>query len=97
MKQMNTAEIVATKQRELAREGSLTLTVRVHPRARAAGFTGTLTDGTWKFDLRSTPEDGAANVELCVTLAKLFGLPRGNVTIIAGETSRRKIVRLQST
>ena len=44
--------------------------------------------------LAAPPVDGAANEELLRFLAKLVGTPAGNVSIAAGESSRRKTVAL---
>jgi uncharacterized protein (TIGR00251 family) len=51
-------------------------------------------DNALKIRLTSPPVDGAANSLCREFLAGLFGLPKSAVTIIAGETSRRKRVRI---
>jgi uncharacterized protein (TIGR00251 family) len=40
------------------------------------------------------PADGAANDELVRFLAELFGLPKRNVAVVGGHTSRRKTVEV---
>ena len=44
--------------------------------------------------IRATPEKGKANMELVRTLAKHFNVPQSAVCIVAGTTSRRKIVEI---
>jgi len=73
---------------------SLTLAVRVQPRASRSAWRGEL-DGALKIALAAPPVDGAANDELIRFLAKEFGIPRQAVTIISGQTSRQKVVALQ--
>jgi uncharacterized protein (TIGR00251 family) len=44
--------------------------------------------------LAAPPVDGAANAALIAFLAEALGLPRRNVTLISGETSRDKRVQI---
>ena len=44
--------------------------------------------------LAAAPVDGAANAELIAVLAEAFGVPRRAVTLVAGERSRLKRVRI---
>ncbi|MEK7137357.1 MAG: DUF167 domain-containing protein [Patescibacteria group bacterium] len=45
-------------------------------------------------DIAAPPEDGKAHAELVRFLAKEFGVPKGNIEIISGITSRRKAARI---
>lgn len=47
-----------------------------------------------KVAVRAAPERGKANDEIVEVLAKFFGVPRGSVAILSGETSRNKRVRI---
>jgi len=47
-----------------------------------------------KVAVRAAPERGKANDEIVEVLAEFFGVPRGSVTILSGETSRNKRVRI---
>jgi hypothetical protein len=47
--------------------------------------------------LTAPPVEGAANAACCALLADLLDLPKSRVTILRGETSRRKQVRIQGT
>jgi uncharacterized protein (TIGR00251 family) len=55
---------------------------------------GYLEDGSLKVKITAPPEKGKANAELCTFLAKHFGVAPREVTILSGETSRRKRVRI---
>ncbi len=63
--------------------------MRVTPRASrdvlAAG-----TDDHFAARLAAPPVEGAANAALVPLVAKTFGVPKRDVTLIAGETSRLK-------
>ena len=73
--------------------GGVQLNVRVIPRAGRAGLAGTRGDALL-VRLQSPPVDGAANDELIEVLAKAFRVPKRAVSIIAGERSRQKRVRV---
>lgn len=61
----------------------------IQPRARKNELVG-IQDGALKVRLTSPPVEGAAN-ELCREyFAKLLGVSRGDVMLIAGERSRHK-------
>ena len=47
-----------------------------------------------KFRLAAPPVDGKANAELLRYLAKSFGVPQRNVTLVRGDSSRHKVVRV---
>ena len=52
--------------------------------------------GILKCYLKSVPEKGKANLELIKLVAKAVGVPKNDVEIMAGATSRNKRVRVQS-
>jgi hypothetical protein len=70
-----------------------TLSVRVHPGARKNGVTGVHADAL-KIALTAPPVDGKANEALIGFLADALQLPRARVALVAGATSRAKIVRI---
>jgi hypothetical protein len=49
-------------------------------------------DDTITVGIKSKPERGRANMELIDKLARHFGVPKTNVKIVSGFTSRKKIV-----
>lgn len=69
------------------------LEVHVQPGARRTEFAG-LHDGRIKIRIAAPPADGRANEALIEFLAEEFGVPRRNVTIEQGLTSRRKRVSI---
>jgi uncharacterized protein (TIGR00251 family) len=70
------------------------LSVLVQPRASRTRVVGEH-DGLLKIQLAAPPVDGEANAALVEFLAKLLGVPRRQVTLTAGDASRRKRVSLQ--
>jgi len=74
---------------------SLIVTVKVVP---AAGRSCCLLDkaDNLKCHLKSQPERGKANAELCALLAKAAGVGRNQVTIVTGQTSRTKRVKIDT-
>ena len=74
--------------------GGAAITVKVTPRAPKTEVSGLMDDGTLKIRLAAPPVGGAANRALVEFLAQLLDLPRGQIDIIAGETTERKLVSL---
>jgi len=70
-----------------------TLSVRVHPGARKNGVTGVHADAV-KIALTAPPVDGKANEALIAFLAEALRLPRARIALVAGITSRVKMVRI---
>jgi uncharacterized protein len=67
--------------------------VKVHPRARKNGLTGSVGDAL-KVSLTTPPVEGRAN-EACVEFfAELLKVPRSSVTIASGQSSRNKVIRV---
>lgn len=75
--------------------GEIILTIRVHPGAPKSKLKGVMIDGTLKVDVAAVPEDGKANAELISFLAKEFGVPKSHVTILRGQTGKKKVVRVR--
>jgi uncharacterized protein (TIGR00251 family) len=75
------------------KDGCITLTVRVVPRASKTEFAGEL-EGAVKVRVASPPVDGAANAELVKFLAKTLGLAKSGVEIVSGHTSKTKQIRI---
>ena len=71
------------------RSQAVQLAVCVKPRASRNQILA-IRDGELCLRLTSPPVDGAANALCRDTLAKTFGLPKGAVTLVAGERSRHK-------
>jgi uncharacterized protein (TIGR00251 family) len=73
--------------------GGVTLSVKIHPRAKKDAITGTL-GGALKVSLTAPPIDGKANDACIEFFAKLLQVPRSSVTIASGRTSRGKLIRV---
>jgi hypothetical protein len=68
--------------------------IHVQPRARATAVAGRHGDAL-RVRLAAPPVDGAANEELVRFVAERLALPRRCVRIVAGLTSRRKVVEVE--
>lgn len=69
------------------------ITLRVIPRARQNKIELD-ESGVYRVHITAAPVDGAANVAVIKMLAEYFGVPKSQITIIRGETSRDKIVEI---
>jgi uncharacterized protein YggU (UPF0235/DUF167 family) len=67
--------------------------VRVGPGARRNEVVGRLGDA-WKLRVRSAPERGRANDDVVALLCDVLGLAPRDVRVVAGHTSRDKVVEL---
>ncbi|CAN5429371.1 hypothetical protein BH11MYX1_BH11MYX1_15270 [soil metagenome] len=74
-------------------EGGVILEVLVQPRASRAKL-GPVHDGRLKVAVTAPPVDGEANAAVVAFVAKQLGLARGAVEVVAGESSRRKSLRI---
>ena len=68
------------------------LTLRVTPRARKTEFAGVLEDGILRVRVAAPPVEGKANAELLSFLAKVLGVRKNRIEIIAGQRGLDKIV-----
>jgi hypothetical protein len=75
--------------------GALILALHVQPGAKRTEVAGTHGDAL-KIRLAAPPVDGKANAELLRFLAAAFGVPRHAVTLLRGESSRQKTVRIEA-
>ena len=80
--------------RIVATANGCTLTVRVHPGARRNAITGAH-DGALKVSLTTPPTDGRANAALIAFVAEQLSVPKGQIGILTGHTSRSKTLRVQ--
>jgi uncharacterized protein (TIGR00251 family) len=69
------------------------LDVRVVPRAGRSGFAG-MREGALLVRLAAAPVDGAANDELISLIATTLRIPKRDITIVSGERSRTKRIRI---
>jgi uncharacterized protein len=70
-----------------------TLAVKVIPNAPRNEVAGWLGDAL-KVKVHAPPVEGRANEALCEFLADTLGVPRRAVSVLRGDTSRQKVVRI---
>lgn len=75
------------------KEGAVTIKVKVQPRAPRTEIVGEHA-GALKLRIAAPPVDGKANEECRRYLAKLLKVSATSVEIIAGESSRDKVIRV---
>ncbi len=73
-------------------ERGAALTIRVTPRARKTQFGGVLEDGTLRVRVAAPPVEGKANQALINYLAKVLGVRKNRIEIVAGERGLDKIL-----
>jgi len=74
--------------------GGIRFAVRVQPRASKAEIVGVHGDAL-KVRVTAAPTDGSANEAVVALIAEALDVPRRAVSIIAGATSRAKIVAVE--
>jgi hypothetical protein len=80
----------------LRRDGpDLVLQVQIQPRASSDAIAGVLGDRL-KIRLTAPPVEGKANEHLIAYLARLFGVPKSQVILERGASSKRKQMRICS-
>lgn len=72
------------------------LAVSVVPNAKRSGADG-LHDGALRVRLAAPPVDGKANEALVAWVAEALGLPRRAVSLVRGQSSRRKWLALEGS
>jgi uncharacterized protein len=76
-------------------DGGSQIAIQALPRSSRNEVVG-FQDGRLKIKLTSPPVDGSAN-RMCVKfLAKLFDVKSSSISIVSGETSRKKIVQIEN-
>lgn len=72
---------------------SCTLAIKVIPNAPRTEIVGWLGDAL-KIKVHAPPVEGRANDALCEFLADHLDLPRRAITVLRGDTSRQKVLRI---
>jgi uncharacterized protein (TIGR00251 family) len=70
--------------------------VHLQPRASDTAIAGVHGDAL-KVRVQAAPVEGAANDALVALLARLLAVRSSDVRIVAGQTSRRKVVEVRGT
>jgi uncharacterized protein (TIGR00251 family) len=68
--------------------------VRIRPNAERSELTGYLADGSLKINLAAPAVDNKANQALLKLLAQAFSVNIKAISIISGQTSRLKLVKI---
>ena len=76
------------------RDGALFVDVQVVPRSSRTAV-GTRVGDRLRVAVTAPPVDGAANQAVIEALAEALGVRRSAVTIVRGETGRKKTVRIE--
>jgi hypothetical protein len=74
--------------------GGCTFEIRVIPRASQTKIVGVI-EGAFKVRIAAPPVEGAANDAVVAFFAKLFKTAKSNVSIVAGERSKKKRVAVR--
>lgn len=74
---------------------AVVLAVHAQPGAKRTEVAGEH-GGALRIRLAAPPVEGKANAELCRFLADAFGVPLRNVTLLRGEASRAKRLRIDA-
>ncbi len=74
--------------------GGITFDALVTPRASRARL-GPLVGDRIKVAVTAPPVDGEANAAVVECVARALGVPRRQVSIVAGDASRRKTIRVE--
>jgi uncharacterized protein len=91
--------VTAAGWRRDAADGSLTLQIQAQPGAKVTVVVGVYGDGgqaRLKIALAAPPVDGKANAVLRAFLAEAFGVAQRNVTLLHGQSGRKKLVRIEA-
>ena len=76
------------------KDGVLYVPVRVKPRASRTRVLG-VKQGALEVAVAAPPVDGAANLALLKELARHLGVPRTQLTLVAGSSSKHKRIAVQ--
>ena len=80
----------------VAADGRITLTLHIQPGAKTTEFAGLHGDAL-KIRLAAPPVDGKANEALIKFVAETLKLPKSAVILKSGQTSRRKVLKVNGS
>lgn len=69
-----------------------TIKVKITPCSSKNEIAEEMSDGTIKIRLKAPPVDGEANEELIKFLSKEWKIPKSNIEIKSGKTSKNKVL-----
>jgi uncharacterized protein (TIGR00251 family) len=74
--------------------GAVSFDVLVTPRASRERV-GPVVEGRLKVAVTALPVEGEANAAVCTLVARSLGVARSRVSVVHGETGRRKTIRVE--
>lgn len=69
--------------------------IKVAPKSRENCLYKRAEDGVLTIRVTAPPEDGKANEAVVKLLAQLFKIPKSNISIIKGLSSRQKVIHIR--
>jgi uncharacterized protein (TIGR00251 family) len=69
--------------------------IKITPNASKTEFAGRTETGEYRIRIQAPPVEGAANRELVRFLAHSLGVPKSQVSIVRGVSSRKKLVAIE--
>jgi uncharacterized protein (TIGR00251 family) len=75
-------------------KNGIVVEVKVEPRSSKRGIAGVM-ENALKVKLTAPPVEGAANEQLIEVLSEAFGIKKSDITIIRGQSSKRKVVEIK--
>jgi uncharacterized protein (TIGR00251 family) len=75
-------------------DNAILLSVYIQPNAKETVIVG-LHNDRLKIKIAAPPTDGKANKILCNFIAKQFSVPSARVTILRGENTRMKLLKIE--
>ena len=78
---------------QIEKQGSVLVELHVVPNAKSTEACG-LHAGALRVRLNAPPVDGKANAAVVLWLSQQLGIARASISLIRGQTSRRKTVRI---
>ena len=71
----------------------ITLTIQIQPRAKRSEVLG-FTDGILKLKIAAPPIEGKANKEVISFLSDVLDIPKSNIDLEHGHTSKNKVIAI---
>lgn len=71
----------------------LIISIKVKPKSKKE-FIKKIQDNHFEVAVHSPPEDGKANTRLVELMSDYFNVPKKNISIIKGEKSRNKVIKI---
>lgn len=75
-------------------DGNVELAVLVVPRSSRCEISG-VHNNALRIKLTSPPVENEANLQCCTMIAQKLGIARGRVSVLRGNTTRNKILRIE--